>query len=668
MKNRLKIIFAIVLLLFTGIQIQNLLATSWQFYINSCPNKDVLTWDANLRLSTVLDQYQDFRDHHFGRAILPFIDSPTWPTLRHAIALIVFSLSPDGPGPVLDVAIGFVFYTLLFPSLLIVAFEITRDWFRASIIWFGASMLVLHAREIPAYGLSSMLESQGMFFLLWSMYFLFKLYEQQQLRRTAKESGIAAYFPRRRRIWFGLFISALCLFFTKYPYGIMLILAVVSYEIIRSPRRVYDLLTLIITRHYSGNRIYVPIVAAGFLAIVFLLNYFIADFSRKFVKYSIWFVVTVLFIDLNVYFYKYRVELRQIMDTVRRHFYTAVILPAAVWMLIHPDRVSSTIGTQQHEQQASLSFFNRLFSEDVFAHATPIILLTLLAGLAILMMWFGFYRQSNGKLRYSFQKTLTKPETAFTFILIFQFLILELLTANKQLRHIYHLLPAIFLILSAWCLYIPRLIRVRNLSSGNWPRYLEKALYAIFYAVPLTAVIFLVPTLESKIKEGRPLDLVSISSTYPYYTISRSLCMTEMDQSLYQPVRELAEKISPRKRYILVNAFHDKKEAYGITDFPIDRPNGYMLASDFDLLFRFRTLHLGAVRNESEDQRKYNWKNFDSVLLLTRRCRDARWDRFINERASEYGVEALLHATFSHISGEYCLREYVILPPINAEE
>ena len=137
------------------------LEASWAHFAEFCPNTDVLSWDANLRMLTVLDQYQDFRDGSWFSALWPLIDAPTWPPLRNVISLIVFWLHPTGPNTLIDVSISFVFYVLVFPSILLIAFEISRDWLRAAVIFFFATVLLIQSRQLPVFGVSAMLETQG---------------------------------------------------------------------------------------------------------------------------------------------------------------------------------------------------------------------------------------------------------------------------------------------------------------------------------------------------------------------------------------------------------------------------------------------------------------------------------------------------------------------------
>ena len=140
----------------------------------------------------------------------------------------------------------------------------------------------------------------------------------------------------------------------------MLILAVVALEIARNPGQLVDLLSLCFARHYGGRRWYHYLLNGLKLLTLAVFVFALAtkaQTSAKTVKYALYAVVLIFFIDLQIYLYQYRNALRRLLDGVTRHVYLAVIFPAAIWVLVHPDRVSSILGTQQHVQDASRSFF-----------------------------------------------------------------------------------------------------------------------------------------------------------------------------------------------------------------------------------------------------------------------------------------------------------------------
>ncbi|MEQ9365862.1 MAG: hypothetical protein RIF32_16585 [Leptospirales bacterium] len=662
---RFKIPPVLLLIAAAGWLIRLALEQSWANLVDVCPNTDVLSWDANLRMQVVLDQYQDFRDGHWSRAILPLLDAPTWPPLRSLIALIVFAVSPGGPNTLLDVSISFVFYVLVFPSMLLIAFELTRDWLRAAVIFWFASVLVLQSQHLPVFGVSAMLESQGMFFTLWTLFFLHKVYERHEYREASIIVRERRDLPGKRRFVWGLLIFSQALFHTKYPYGVMLILAVVALELARNPGQIVDLLSLYFTRHYGGRKWYNYVLNG--LKLLTLVVFVVAiatkaQTSAKIVKYALYAVVLIFFIDLQIYLYQYRNALRRLLDGVTRHVYLAVVFPAAVWMLIQPDRVSSILGTQQHVQDASRSFFLSIFT-DVFDDPMPFIALLSCALLALTIVFARNLLLRNrpvdlppgASLPDSFDASgtlsdlLGRPMFAVTLILVFQFAILEILTGNKQLRHIFHLIPGILVFIGAWTMRLPRLIPESGVKNGGFLYWLRRTGVAAALIFP---VVIVLPVLY------RPGGLLAGPASADYLS-SRPMCFTGPDRAQYEPVRWMALRVDPDRRYVLVNSFHDLTTP----------PHARYLASEFDLLLRMRTLERGAVRNDSRYQWQ-SWDDFDRLLYLTATCVDSPRDAYLEQRAADVGAGLRKVTTHSYripappgaaSPGTLCLREFQIV-------
>lgn len=663
---RFKIPPVLLLVAVAGLLIQLGLEQSWGHLVEACPNTDVLSWDANLRLQVVLDQYQDFRDGYFVRAITPLLDAPTWPPLRSVIALIVFAISPGGPNTLLDVSISFVFYVLVFPSMLLIAFELTRDWLRASVIFFFASVLVMQSHHLPVFGVSAMLETQGMVFTLWTLFFLHKVYERHEYREASIIVRERRDLPGKRRFVWGLLIFSQALFHTKYPYGVMLILALVVLELARNPGQIVDLLSLYLSQHYGGRRWFHYVLNA--LKILVLVLFIVAlatqsQTSAKTVKYALYGVVLIFFIDLQIYLYQYRNALRRLIDGATRHIYLAVIFPAAAWMLVQPDRVSSILGTQQHVQDAGRSFFTSIFT-DVFDDPLPftILLACALAAITIVFIRTLVIRNRPRELALppgtslpdSFDASgtigdlLGRPLLAVTLILFLQYAILEILTGNKQLRHIYHLIPGILVLIGAWVMRLPRLIPESGSATGVL-YWLRRAGVTAALVIPVIAVL---PVLF------RPGGLLAGPAASEYLS-SRPMCFTGPERAAYEPVRWLVLRVDPARRYMLLNTFHDLATP----------PHARQLASEFDVLLRMRTLEQGTVRNDSRYQWK-TWDDFDRVLYLTATCADPLRDPILTARATDLGVKLQRSATHVYeipspdvggrSPGGLCLREYRI--------
>ena len=341
------------------------LQSSWAAFLADCPNRDVLSWDANLRFRTVVDLYEEIREGDFWLPIYYALWSPTWPALRSFFALALFFANGIGPDTTQDVAISFCFYILLFPSLLWIGVDLCRDAFRGALVWFFSSLLLLYSRQFTVYALSSMLETQGMFFMLWSLYFIYKSYEQERMRRFLKEGTMQTYFPIKRRWFWGLFIFGQGLFHTKYPYGLMLWIAIAAYEFFREPLRFFSFLDILLRRRYQGRR-RVLLHALGVVALLFVLLVVLSRFSlpwlpasalrSKTVRNLIWLTSLIFFIDINIYIYRNRKELSQFFDSAFQTLYVGFLAPVAFWLLLHPDRLGSILGTQQHRQEAGRSF------------------------------------------------------------------------------------------------------------------------------------------------------------------------------------------------------------------------------------------------------------------------------------------------------------------------
>lgn len=668
---RYKFLPALALVAATGWLVRLALEASWAHFVELCPNTDVLSWDANLRMLTVLDQFQDFRSGDWLRALFPLFDAPTWPPLRAVIALVVFGLNPGGPDTLLDVAISFVFYVLVFPSMLIIAFELSRDWLRASVIFFFSAVLMLHTRELPVFSVSAMLETQGMFFMLWTLFYLHKVYERHEYREASVILRERRDLPGKRRFVWGLLIFSQGLFHTKYPYGVMLILALIALEILRNPRQLVDLVLLYLTRHMLGRQWFHYLLNALKILALLAFAYAIiqrADIPAKTVRYALYAVVLVFFIDFNVYLIQYRWPLRRLMDGVTRHVYLAVILPAAVWMLLQPDRVSSILGTQQHVQDASRSFFASL-GADIFDDSRPFLIFLACALLALGVLGFQALRRrfsfaaANPSEEATFEdqvnagatsargpkyvgpteilervEALGRPLMAVTVALLLQFVILEILTGNKQLRHIYHLIPAILILIGAWVMRLPRLIPGGKDAPQAFAR-LRRISVALALILPIFGVLPLLVR-SGGLLAGPPSE---------EYLASRPMCFTGPKRENFEPVRWFTLRVDPDRRYIFRNSFHE-----------LNTPQyARVLASEFDLLFRLRTFDSGTVRNDSRFQWS-DWSDFDHLLLLTTSCVDPVQDALLKQRTEKLGVRLTPTARhiYQHPKGPLCLREY----------
>jgi len=87
---KIRLILSLFITALTAILLFQIIGKNYHYFDQTCTIKDVLTWDENLRLITVLDQYQDLKHGNLYKAIFPVLDSPTWPYLHSWITSYSF--------------------------------------------------------------------------------------------------------------------------------------------------------------------------------------------------------------------------------------------------------------------------------------------------------------------------------------------------------------------------------------------------------------------------------------------------------------------------------------------------------------------------------------------------------------------------------------------------
>lgn len=150
---------------------------------------------------------------------------------------------------------------------------------------------------------------------------------------------------------------------------------------------------------------------------------------------------------------------------VWKYFWTYVILPIGSWVLLHPDRFSSSSSTIQHAQGAglmpgqgddsifSLTYFQEISENSFYAPYGGWIL----CGGLILGIVFGIFR---------YLKEREVSASFFLFLSVFVSILgLTLMTPNHQPRHIYHLYPALLIAIGIFCYEEFSNERARILSS-----------------------------------------------------------------------------------------------------------------------------------------------------------------------------------------------------------
>ncbi len=574
----------------------------WSAFLR-CPNLDVLSWDANLRFLTVLDMWRDLRAGEWVLAFAPVFDAPTWPALRPVLALFVFFVAPGGPDPVVDVGLTYFCFALVIGSLLAFAWRITPGPLAAIGVWAFALGGLFSAREVFAYALSAMLEVQGMLFGLWVAFFLYGLYANRGgSRATDAPDGTV---PRATML--GLFLSIQGLFHTKYPYGVMLLIALSLFEVGRSigDRAIRALPARVL---FSGRGGVFRMIAWALYSLLALLALGAgerlgasADLTHK--LHNPFFATTlILFIEANFSMVRHRVLLRATLPARLRAIYWTGLFPALAWMLAHPDRFRAMLGTREHTQDAARSFAVSLVAE-VF-DSSAVAWLALLAGGLFLIVWL-FARR--GRQTTTDENTLA----ALLVLLVLQFAVLEWTTPNKQLRHLYHLLPLALAILAACALRVPgiagRLIAAagRGTGTGSGPGPWPTRVLAIAFIV--SGVFFFPPG----------------DSNHP-------VCFTGTDGMVVEPARVIARALEPGETAVLLNLFHQLVTSEG------HWPPGRFLATDLDILLRMRSRATdGNLRQDSK--RIKSWSGMPTLLVLADHC-DGRYDALVQARAGRVGA------------------------------
>lgn len=627
---------------------------AWSYFLENCPNQDVMSWDENIRLVTVLDQYSDF---HLGRwysAILPFFEAPTWPPLRSFITLMLLYI-PTGYSVILeDSFLGLVFLALTFLSIAIVSYSITKNLLYAGLITLVSLGFLIHTFEVPAYSLSSMLETQAMFASIWCFYYLYQIY--------LCKGEITS------RLKWGLGISLLFFFFTKYPYGLMLFIALTIVESLRSPNGIFRLVEHALLNHYKGIRRFLLIlILIALLGLPFVKKLGLIDANLRIYKLMYYYLTLPLFLDFNYFLWKQKLPLRKIIPSSLRAIYILGIMPSLFWIYLNPDRVTSLIGASNIVNKFTKSFFYSLIAspsgdiflpQAVFDSPWAIRIMIFFAVISVLF-WFRqqfISKKSQESFRMqeprnisesdlSWSKNLSSrlkdleigpfrifkdPLIGLTLILFFQIFILEITTSNKQQRYVLQFIPCLSLLTSLW------IIRPMQESIFNKSNYLQRAWQVI------AAIAFLVSV--GLFANDRGFWTKSYSDTRYY-------CLRGEDANIFEPARWISAQLPLDQNLILVNGFHE--------DIHFDK-EGRLLASEIDVLIRMSRYKNFIIRNDH----KYNmktWDDFDSLVAISPICEDPFLQEKIRTRSDKLKTKLEIHSRVEHPSKEYCLTQYNII-------
>ncbi|PNV75222.1 hypothetical protein BES34_010090 [Leptospira inadai serovar Lyme] len=636
-----------VALFLTGIMVWK----NWSAFLNICPIKDLLTWDENIRLNQLLDQYQDFREGRYWRGFFPFLEASTWPPLRSIFSL--FMLWGPGEWPITwkDSFLGLIFYALCFPTLIYTSFRITGSFIFSGAVSLLILAMSLHTTETPAYSLSSMLETQGMFVLLWVYFALYKLYDSVQ------KLGPGAELEKGNRVSSLVSVALLSLFFTKYPYGLLLFISLFLYEGIARLPELIGFLRFAIRVHYKNLRLIFLVSVVGLVFSLPILRV-VTDWNldQRSFKKVLYFLTVILFLDFNYFLFKYRNEAKKITPPSLRVLYIYAILPSFVWLFANLDRVMSLVNAQMIVNKFVRSFILSLFespSDRIPASHVfddPWIFRIFFAGSIILIaVWFylrsrdknadaksaytpSLLQSPEGKLDsllarlegLSWPAALRDPLFAISAVVFLQYIVIDVTTGNKQLRHVFYPLPALLWILSLWFF---RAIK----DSKKWQSQVAISLLSgIIFSWGISLFF-------------RPGGLLNVS----YYQ-SHAFCLKGFEEQVFQPARDFASKIDSEGKYIAFNAFHEEENF---------QTPGRLLASEFDLLFRLKTLDKGKYRNDNKYRWK-TWEEFDKLIYVGPNCELP--DKYkIRTESLGYAIDPL--AEYSEGKEQYCMRIFRLI-------
>lgn len=424
------IVFLLVFSGFTLAYLAYILVLFQANFFQSCPNKEFLTWDPSLRFIQTLkmmDNLRNFRIFHF---LFQILDSPTWPVLRNIFQIPVFFLY--GIDQFADIQITFVFLVLLLLVSGVYLFREISGEFRFilfPVFFLFACVLILLSPAIAIYSFTGMLEIQGAVFFIFSVLAISMYYRESH--------------PKSK--WFVL-ASTLLLFHTKYPYGYMLALSAILFQFVLEPKEFIMFCRKYIGDIFSSFKNIYRLVVACILLIVYVLP-LSSSFPGKTKNYIKFLVFLILSIDFILYFFRNKKELLESGFEKLIFIFQWVVFPVLFWILIHPDRFSSsgsTIALQQTEGVAigqavpkDFAYFT-IYLKEIAANAFHVSVAGwIILALTVFALGFGYY----GFRKYS----RINASFILAFYLLAPVAFLTFLTTNHQARHVYHLIPAFVL-------------------------------------------------------------------------------------------------------------------------------------------------------------------------------------------------------------------------------
>ncbi|MBM9498808.1 hypothetical protein JWG44_00870 [Leptospira sp. 201903071] len=434
-------------------------------FLTFCPNQNFLTWDPDARLVTSIRFAEAFRSFDLWTVLRLTFDSPTWPVFRNfPEAALVFFFGPGGTPVSLFTFAELILMFFIVPWILF-RFAEKRSWiataFLFPFVWGG----LLQNPGWMHYTFSGMLEIQGgLFYLpailaLWELETYFSSEENSNDKKDPETNREKAHNADSYSPWF-LFFSANVLFHTKYPYGYIFVFFGVLYLSFFRFAETKDLIFQILNSYRKNLKNAIPILI-GFLLIlvsVLLSKEILPGKTKGLLRYT---GVLILWISVSHSLWKEfypsfkrkkgESSLFKEFSPVWKYFWTYCIFPIGCWVLLHPDRFSSSSSTIGHVQGAgllpgqsdgsvfSLTYFQEILENSFYApYGGALLLFGLFLGLC-----FGIFNYKKEK------------RIGASFFLILSILVsilgLTLMTPNHQPRHIYHLYPAMFVSIGMFC-------------------------------------------------------------------------------------------------------------------------------------------------------------------------------------------------------------------------
>ena len=467
-----------------------------------CVNKEFLTWDPNARMITSLQMTQSLKQLDFINYVRFILDSPTWPVLRNLIESISFLfISPD-PLIVIYISLLFFFFTVL----IFFIFSFYRCDFSLKNFYLSFLFLFFLCFNpfFLKYTFSGMLELQGSFFMLLSSFFFYRFLFSPNFLKHKAEKVIFIF-------------SVQALFHTKYPYGFMFFFSVFSYYLFFEFKFISNLLLPILKKSLSWSKRNLFLYISIFFILCHIIFFIFEFHKKKSIDYFRYLIFLSFFIHIFYYFFSEKKQFFRSIKAKKLYFLVQWgFFPILLWLMIHPDRFSSSQKTISHFQSGhtiqstvNLDFFTIYFQKFAF-QTLPIEFFSFVLFLLFLVSFIVQFYKNKKSLSF-----------IFSFIVLIHLLGLTFLTPNHQPRHVYHLFPCFLFSIFYW---------IKSIKN--------KSLYI--------ALCFLLS-----------LQALYLSVSYKKYLNSLNLCFSGTNQNYYFISRQARDFIKENihSDFILLNFF-----------------------------------------------------------------------------------------------------------------